>query len=136
MPETWRCEEERPRESAARDLTFTDKEAGVYFPRSSYARRAYMSHAVIYTHTQHAYSPIYREGNLEIHGRLSTCRFLPSPRMRVWCAIFSPPRGSLVVPHIFLSFFLSAPNFSPRCAPNFGYVRRRRPWSHAAIGRV
>lgn len=103
---------------AANDLTFTGKEAGLFsaspalFLRSA---RIYITCRHVYTHTQHAYSPIYRGGNLEIHGRLSTCRFLSILAMRVWCAVSFPPRGSLIVPN----FFFFRYRFSPCCAPNF-----------------
>jgi len=118
-----------------RELTFMDKEARIYFPRSSYAQRTYICVAChVYTHTQTC--------------NTRTCQFIAkaisrftvaSPRV-VSCpyrdvyvcdAVFSPPRGSLKVHHIFFSFGTAF-----RRTVHFGYVRRRRPWSHAAIGRA
>lgn len=63
-----------------------------------------MYHAYIHTHAILILAPIYRGGNLEIHGRLSTCRFLPVSRcVCVRCDLLSPswiPHN----PHIFFSF--------------------------------
>jgi len=99
-----------------RELTFMDKEARIYFPRSSYARHTYMCVAChVYTHTdvQHAYLPIYREGNLEIHGRLSTCRFLPvSQCVCVRCDLLSPSQ----IPQSPSYLFLFRHRFSSYCA--------------------
>lgn len=77
-----------------------------------------------------------------------TSRFtIASPRV-VSCAyrnacvvrslfLSSLPLGLLGSPYsVFFFFFRLRHCFPPRCATNFGYVRRKRPWSHAAIGRA
>lgn len=121
---------------AVNDLTFTGKEAGVYFPRpqrSSYARRAYISHAVMHTHT-------YKTRVLADLSRGQPRDSRSSLHVSFLSRDACVTRGgsSLPLAHsppYLLSFFRH--RFSPLCAPNFKHdVRRRRPWCHAAIGQA
>jgi len=129
-------EREREREIASRSrLTFMDKGGLLYFPRLStlptlaFTKTCACTQANKQTSTHartHARTPtlsIYREGSLEIHGRFSTCRFL-----RVSRCVCAPP-GPLVLDIFFLGIAF-------RRASAANYVRMKRPWSHAAIGRA
>lgn len=85
----------------------------------------------------HTYSPIYRGGNLEISRspRVVSCAYRDA-----WCALFFSRPGLLGSPYSFFSplffYFCLRHRFRSRCATNFDYVRRKQPWSHAAIGRA
>lgn len=94
--------------------------------RSSYARRAYVSHTPVsmYIHTS-VFADLSqpRDSRSPLH-----VSFLARIAKRVW-------RGLLFLSLSYL-FSLSAPLFVVSCTKTWGMCERGRPWPHAAIGRA
>lgn len=129
--------QESPTRERERRLTFADKDARLFSAsqRSSYARvRMYAcAHVVTSTHTRRFIAGATSRFH-DLH-----VSFLARIAMRVWCALFFSRPGLLGSPYSFFLFFFYfclRHRFRSRCATNFDYVRRKRPWSHAAIGRA